>query len=46
MFVMKKIANKFIEDTEPNNVGFNEYIQYTKTIIIALISTIIILILM
>ena len=45
MFVMKKIANKFIEDTEPNNVGFNEFIQYPKTIIIALISTLIILIL-
>ena len=43
MFVMKKIANKFIEDTEPNNAGFNKYIQYPKTIICALISTVIIL---
>ncbi|MHA1648134.1 MAG: hypothetical protein ACTSVL_11220 [Promethearchaeota archaeon] len=42
MFVMKKIANKFIEETGPN-AGFNEYIQYPKTIISASISTVIIL---
>ena len=43
MFVMKKIANKFIEETDPNNAGFNEYIQYPKIIISAAISTVIIL---
>ena len=37
--VMKKIANNFIEITGPNNVGFNDFIQYPKTLIFAFIST-------
>ena len=47
MFVMKKIANSFIEETNPTNYSeiFNEYVKYPKTIRTALISTGIILIL-
>ena len=43
MFVMKKIANELIEDNEPNNVGFNEYIQNPKVLRIAVIFTVIVL---
>jgi len=40
---MIKIANNFIEDPDSKNVGFNSYIQYPKTIITALIFTVIVL---
>ena len=45
MFVMKKSANQFIEETDPNNVEFNEYIKNPKVLKIAVISTATVLVL-
>ena len=45
MFVMKKVANQFIEETDPNNVEFNEYIKNPKVLRIAVISTVTVLVL-
>ena len=45
MFVMKKIANEFLENTDINNPEFKDFIKYPKTLKIAVISTVIVLIL-
>ena len=46
MFVMKKVANQFIEETDPNNVElFNEYIKNPKVLKVSVISTATVLVL-
>ncbi len=45
MFVMKKSANQFIEETDPNNVEFNEYVKNPKILRITVISTATVLVL-